>query len=53
LVVWEVTVMGGIVVIGFIVLVGPLSIFLGADSRIWDDKRRRGWWPARPRYRNR
>jgi hypothetical protein len=40
---------GAILVISFIVLVGPLACFLGADSRVVDDKDRRGWWPARPR----
>jgi hypothetical protein len=45
----EVTIMAGILVISFIVLVGPLAVLFGADSRIWEDKGRRGWWPARPR----
>jgi hypothetical protein len=40
---------GAILVISFIVLVGPLSVFFGADSRVWDDRDRRGWWPARSR----
>ena len=30
-----------VVVIAFIVLIGPLAVFLGADSRL--DDRRRGW----------
>jgi hypothetical protein len=41
--------MGAILVISFIVLVGPLAVFLGADSRVLSEKDRRGWWPARPR----
>jgi hypothetical protein len=49
LVLLEVTIMGGILVISFIVLVGPLAVLFGTDSRIWDKKDRRGWWPARPR----
>jgi hypothetical protein len=44
-----VTMVGAIVVISFIVLVGPLALFLGVDSRVLDDKDRRGWWPGRPR----
>jgi hypothetical protein len=31
----------------FVILVGPLSIFYGVDSRITRDPR--GWWPATPR----
>jgi hypothetical protein len=44
-----VTSVSGILVIGFIVLVGPLALLFGVDSRIRDDKSGRGWWPARPR----
>jgi hypothetical protein len=44
-----VTIVGWILVASFIVLIGPLSLLFGVDSRIWDDKDRRGWWPARPR----
>src|SRR5579872_1160279 len=40
---------GGMEVIGillFLLLVGPLALRFGADSRMWDD---RGWWPGAPR----
>jgi hypothetical protein len=40
---------GAILVLSFIVLVGPLALFVGADSRVLDGKDRRGWWPGRPR----
>jgi hypothetical protein len=40
---------GAILIISFIVLVGPLAVLFGADSRVWDDKDQRGWWPARSR----
>jgi hypothetical protein len=40
--------LGVVLVIGFLVLVGPLSILYGADSRITRD-RDRGSWPAAPR----
>jgi hypothetical protein len=41
--------MGAIFVISFIVLVGPLAFVFGADSRVWDERDRRGWWPGKPR----
>ena len=31
-------------IVAFILLIGPLSMLLGADSRYLDD--RRGWWPG-------
>jgi hypothetical protein len=31
-------------IVAFILLIGPLSMLLGADSRDVDD--RRGWWPG-------
>jgi hypothetical protein len=31
-------------IVAFILLIGPLSMLLGADSRDIDD--RRGWWPG-------
>jgi hypothetical protein len=40
--------LGAIVVLAFLVLIGPLSYFAGADSRLVA-KRNRDWWPARPR----
>ncbi len=30
----------------FLILIGPLSLLVGADSRVDDP---RGWWPAVPR----
>ena len=42
-------VMGTLVIIATLLLIGPLSILYGADSRRWDDTDRRGWWPASPR----
>jgi hypothetical protein len=38
--------MADIIILLFIVLLGPLAIVFGADSRTWDD---RGWWPGTPR----
>jgi hypothetical protein len=40
--------LGATLVIGFVILIGPLSYFFGADSRL-TAKRSRDWWPARPR----
>jgi hypothetical protein len=40
--------LGVLLVIAFVILVGPVSILYGADSRITRD-RDRGWWPATPR----
>jgi len=31
-------------IVAFILLIGPLAMLLGADSRDVDD--RRGWWPG-------
>jgi hypothetical protein len=36
--------MGAYLILGFLVLIGPVSYFLGADSRRWSD---RGWPGAR------
>jgi hypothetical protein len=44
----EVTSLGALVIGSFIVLIGPLSYFFGADSRL-TSKSGRDWWPARPR----
>jgi hypothetical protein len=30
----------------FLVLIGPVSILYGADSRITDVRDRRSWWPG-------
>jgi len=46
---WGVITLGGILVISFIVLVGPLAVWFGVDSRVLDEKDRRGWWPGRSR----
>jgi hypothetical protein len=40
--------LGAALVIGFLILVGPLSLLYGADSRVTRDHDR-GWWPATPR----
>jgi hypothetical protein len=40
--------MGGILVIAFILLIGPLSLLYGVDSRPYEE-RPRGWWPGAPR----
>ena len=40
--------LGVALAIVFVILVGPLSIFYGVDSRITRDHDR-GWWPAAPR----
>jgi hypothetical protein len=33
----------------FIVLIGPLALLYGADSRVYREDDRRGWWPGAPR----
>lgn len=35
-----------LLVLAFLVLLGPLALLFGADSRVDDP---RGWWPALPR----
>jgi hypothetical protein len=40
--------MGAILVLMFIVLVGPLALLYGVDSRLYEE-RPRGWWPGAPR----
>ncbi len=35
-----------LVIIAFILLIGPLAVAFGADSRITDTRDRRSWWPA-------
>ena len=38
-----------LLVILFLVLIGPLAVWFGAESNGLDDRDRRGWWPsARP-----
>lgn len=38
--------MGLVIVIAFLVAIGPLALLYGADSRSWDE---RGWWPGERR----
>ena len=40
--------MGAIMILSFILLVGPLSLLYGVDSRPYEE-RQRAWWPATPR----
>ena len=37
--------MTGILILTFMVLIGPLSTLYGVDSRVYEE-RPRGWWPA-------
>jgi hypothetical protein len=30
----------------FLVLIGPVGLLYGADSRVVDVRDRRGWWPG-------
>jgi hypothetical protein len=38
--------MAAYLVIGFLVLVGPLALLFGADSRPSDTRERSPWWPG-------
>jgi hypothetical protein len=38
--------MGFVLVLVFLLAVGPLALLYGADSRVVDDRDRRGWWPG-------
>ena len=38
-----------IVVILFILLIGPLALLHGVDSRVYREDDRRTWWPGAPR----
>ncbi len=40
-----------LLIIAFILLVGPLAVAFGADSRVIDTRDRRRWWPGAPRTR--
>jgi hypothetical protein len=40
--------MGALLIGMFVLVVGPLSYFYGADSRL-TSKSSREWWPGRPR----
>ena len=33
-------------VLALLLLIGPLAVLYGADSRIWDTRDRRRWWPG-------
>ena len=35
-----------LVVLAFLLLIGPLAVLFGADSRDTDTRDRRRWWPA-------
>jgi len=35
-----------LVIIAFFLLIGPLAVLFGADSRVTDPRDRRRWWPA-------
>lgn len=37
--------MEGFVLLGFFLLLGPLAILFGANSRSRDERDQRGWWP--------
>ena len=41
--------MGSLLIILVVLLVGPLSLVYGADSRRYDERDRRSWWPGAPR----
>jgi hypothetical protein len=43
--------MAGIAILVFVLLIGPLAVLYGADSRPRDPRDRRGWWPGAPRVR--
>jgi hypothetical protein len=37
------------IVLTAVLLAGPLAVLFGADSRRYDERDRRTWWPATPR----
>jgi hypothetical protein len=41
--------MAALLFVGFLIIIGPLALWLGADSRDCDPNDVRGWWPAAPR----
>ena len=43
--------MAAIAILAFVLLIGPLAVLYGADSRPNDPRDRRGWWPGAPRAR--
>jgi hypothetical protein len=40
-----------IAILAFVLIIGPLAVLYGADSRPTDTRDRRGWWPGAPRAR--
>jgi hypothetical protein len=42
--------MGLLIILILLVVVGPLAVRFGADSRSYGD-RQQAWWPAAPRTR--
>jgi hypothetical protein len=41
--------MTGLAFLAFLILLGPLALLFGADSRISDERDLRTWWPGTPR----
>ena len=41
-----------ILFLAFLLLIGPLAVLYGADSRPHDERDRRTWWPASPKQRH-
>jgi hypothetical protein len=39
----------GVLLFLFFVLLGPLAFLFGVDSRDWDERDQRGWWPGTQR----
>jgi hypothetical protein len=35
-----------LVFLAFLLLIGPLAVLYGADSRVTDTRDRRRWWPS-------
>jgi hypothetical protein len=35
-----------LLVVAFLILLGPLAIFFGVDSRSLDERDHRTWWPG-------
>jgi hypothetical protein len=44
--------MEGFLLLAFFLLLGPLALLFGADSRSWDERDRRGWWPGGEKQRS-
>jgi hypothetical protein len=43
--------MGAILILAFVLLIGPLALLYGADSRPVE-RDGHGWWPGAPRRRS-